>query len=485
MSGSSSDGAPGRAPSTRDPELTHPRHAPETWAPARRVADRLLRPLERFLHVEAASGIVLLAAAVVALVWANSAWAASYEALWHTPITLGIGRHVLTQSIHFWVNDGLMTIFFLVVGLEIRREIHSGELSELRRAILPIVAALGGMAAPALIYLALNQAPDVRHGWGTPTATDIAFAVGVLALLGKRVPPALRVLLLALAIIDDIGAIVLIAVFYSSGVAWTGLAVAAGGIAAVLLMQRLGVRRALAYVLPGAVVWAGMLRAGVHPTIAGVLLGLLTPVRSWFGDAGFVATARGAIEEIQSHARRHDSRIDDYLAPLRRMRQAQREALPPVVRVQAALHPWVAYGIMPLFALANAGVSVRGVATGAPASGIMLGVGLGLALGKPIGILASSFAAVRAGLCALPRGVGWRGIMLVGMVAGIGFTMAIFIAGLAFPDPARLGVAKLAVLLGSLASAVAGLLIGRAALPAALEPGAAITVDEAEQATDQ
>jgi NhaA family Na+:H+ antiporter len=474
---------PLQRPIMSDP--THPTDAPETWAPARRVAERILKPLDRYLHIEAASGVILLVVAVIALAWANSPWSSSYEALWHTPVTLGIGGFVFTRSIHFWVNDGLMTVFFFVVGLEIRREIYEGELSDLRRAVLPIIAALGGMVAPAVIYLAFNRAPEVRGGWGTPTATDIAFAVGVLALLGKRVPPALRVLLLALAIIDDIGAIVLIALFYSAGVAWSGLVVAAGGVAGVLILQRLGVRRSVAYVLPGAIVWVGMLQAGVHPTISGVVLGLLTPVKSWFGGAGLIAAARETIKEVQAHTHRKDGRVDDHLPLLRRIRQAQREAVAPVVRVQAALHPWVAYGIMPLFAFANAGVSVRGISLDAGGRSIMLGVSLGLLLGKPIGILAASFAGVRLKLCSLPRGIDFRGIALIGCVAGIGFTMAIFIAGLAFPDPSRLGAAKLAVLLASLASAVIGMVLGRAALPATPLPGAATTVEEAERSTEQ
>ncbi|WP_437338593.1 Na+/H+ antiporter NhaA [Sorangium sp. So ce394] len=461
-------------------------HAPGTWAPARRIAERVLGPIERFLHVEAASGIVLLVASVVALAWANSPWGDAYEHLWHLPITIGAGSLVFTQPLHFWINEGLMTIFFFVVGLEIRREIHEGELSDLKRAALPVAAALGGMMAPALLYLSLNTSPASRHGWGVPTATDIAFAVGVLALLGKRVPPALRVLLLALAIIDDIGAIIVIALFYSSGVAWSGLLIAGGGLLAVRLLQRFGVRSPAAYVAPGAVLWWGMLRAGVHPTIAGVVIGLLTPVRSWFGSHGFLAAARDTVDRVAALVQRDDHRADELLQPLGRIRQAQLEALPPVVRLQAALHPWVAYGIMPLFALANAGVRVDGSSLGHASSGtILLGVMVGLVVGKPIGIFLASFAMVRLGVCALPRGVGWRGIAVVGCVAGIGFTMAIFIAGLAFDDPAKLAAAKLGVLLASAVAAVVGLLVGRLALPRAPALGAARTATEAEASTEQ
>jgi NhaA family Na+:H+ antiporter len=460
--------------------------APETWEPARRVAEKIFRPLERFLHVEAASGIVLLVAAVVALIWANSPWSSSYEALWHTPITVGAGSHVFTQTLHFWINDGLMAIFFFVVGLEIRREIHEGELADLKRAALPVAAAVGGMIAPALIYLAFNAAPASRQGWGIPMATDIAFAVGVLALLGKRVPAALRVLLLALAIIDDIGAILVIAIFYSSGLSWAGLLVAALGVLGVLALQRLGVRQTLAYVAPGAVLWLGMLGAGVHPTIAGVILGLLTPVRPWFGKDGFVAAANEAVEDFRASARDQNQGVQDLLPPLRRIKQAHREALAPVVRIQAELHPWVAFAIMPLFALANAGVSLQGLGMDdAGSMAVILGVLLGLVIGKPVGILLASFTTVKLGICALPRGVSWRGILLVGLVAGIGFTMAIFIAGLAFPSDGLLAAAKLAVLLGSGLAAVIGLVMGRVVLPARPAADSAATVSEAEAYSDR
>jgi NhaA family Na+:H+ antiporter len=465
-----------------DPRPSPP---PGTWLPARRFAESIVRPLERFLHVQAASGLLLLAAAAVALAWANSPYHASYAHLWHTPVTLGIGGWVFRQSLHFWINEGLMVVFFFVVGLEIRREMHDGELSQLKRAALPVFAALGGMLAPALIYFALNRAPPASSGWGVPTATDIAFAVGILALLGKRVPAAIRVLLLALAIIDDIGAIIIIALFYSSGISLVGLLIAALGVAGVFALRIFGVRPALAYVLPGAVLWAGLLRAGIHPTIGGVILGLLTPVRPWFGQVRFVEVLENAVRELRNRSTEHDD-AHSLLRPLARVAIARREAVAPLVRLEAGLHPWVAYGIMPLFAFANAGVRIAGVDLGAPASSrIVLGVVLGLVLGKPLGILAASFLAVRARIAALPYGVTWRGVTLVGIVAGIGFTMAIFIAGLAFADASNLGAAKLGVLLASVIAAVVGLAGGRALLRAALAPDvASITVDEAEASTE-
>lgn len=459
--------------------------APETWLPARRLVRELLRPVERFLRIEASSGILLLVASFLALGWVNSPWGASYERFWHTVVALRVGDWTASADLHFLVNDALMVLFFFSVGLEIRREMHEGELADARRAALPIVAAIGGMAAPALLFWLCNRGLPSQGGWGVPTATDIAFAVGALALLGKRVPPALRILLLALAIIDDIGAILIIALFYSSGVSLGGLAVAAVGVAGVLIWQRIEVRNPWAYVLPGFVVWLGCLRGGVHPTLAGVVLGLLTPVRPWLGERGFLEVAGRATGEFRHHAERDDHRAEDLLGPLGQVELARREAVSPLVRLQTALHPWVAFVIMPLFALANAGVSLRGVRLDAPdLSPVVAGVMLGLVVGKPLGIVLVSFVSVRAGLCALPAGVGWRGVALVGSVAGIGFTMALFVAGLAFQEP-MLGTAKLAVLMASGVAGALALALGRWVLPAQPEAGAATSLVEAETSTEK
>jgi len=389
----------------------------------------------RFISLESASGVVLLLAAAVAIGWANSPLARSYEALWHLELGFGVARFLPAHDLHFWVNDGLMTIFFLLVGLEIRRELHDGALSDRRIATLPIIAALGGIVVPALLYLLLNGDPQLRRGWAIPTATDIAFAVGVLALVGRGVPPALRLLLLTLAIVDDIGAIVVIACFYSQGIMVAGLLMVAAGVALVLALHRLGVRAAPAYIVPGAVVWYGMLRAQVHPALAGVLLGLLTPHAVTFARGGRAAGEAGNGGSL-------------------------------VETLEETLHPYVAFGIMPLFALANAGVSLRGltVSAGAPLA-VGAGVAAGLILGKPLGIMLAAFGAVRLKLCSLPEGVGWRHTLLLGLLGGIGFTMSIFIADLAFEDPRLLGAAKFAVLLASVVAAALGLLAGR------LQPG--------------
>ena len=456
---------------------------PEAWEPLLRLARLAGRPLDRFLHIEAASGIVLLLAAAVALIWANSPWAESYVHFWHTPVGVKIGAFTFERSLEWVVNDGLMALFFFVVGMEIRREVHQGELSEWRRAALPAIAALGGMLAPAALYLLLASAPETRSGWGVPMATDIAFAVGVLTLLGKRVPAALRVLLLALAVIDDLGAIIVIALFYSSGVVVAGLGIALLGLGGIFMMQRLGVRSRLAYVAPAFVAWAGVYAAGIHPTIAGVVVGLITPVRAWLGPDGFVEDTRSTLAEL---TRVEPSTLSphEFASSLNRVNVARREAMSPAESLIQALHPYVAVGIMPLFALANAGVPVSSSALGGSSVGVTLAVAVGLVVGKPLGVLLACGLALRLRLGVLPRGMGLRDLLVLGVVAGIGFTMSLFIAQLAFASPAFLAAAKLGVLAASGVAAVLGLLLGRLLLSPASRPGAAATADEAEKSTD-
>ena len=318
----------------------------------------------------------------------NSPLAASYFALWHLPFSIKLGSFAFSQSLHFLINDALMTVFFLVVGMEIRREIHEGALSKLNQAVLPVVAAVGGVVAPALIYLGLNADPARGQGWAIPTATDIAFAVGVLALLGRSIPGNVRVFLLALAIIDDVIAVLIIAFFYSGGLNLSGVLVTGFGILMVLGMQRVGVGSAPIYILPGALVWIGLLMTGAHPALAGVVLGLLTPVRSMPMRADPMDIVKRAVKQLRTQDVTAGNGQDDLARSLRQLRLGQREMLPPVVRVQAVLHPWVAYGIMPVFALANAGVTASGIdlATGGTQH-VMLGVSLALVVGKPFGII--------------------------------------------------------------------------------------------------
>lgn len=369
----------------------------------------------QLLHNEAAGGLLLLLVAAAALIWANSPLAAGYDQLWHASLA--------SRSLHFWINDGLMTVFFLVVGMEIRREIHDGALSTLQLASLPLAAAAGGVALPALLYLAFNPAAPLNQGWAVPTATDIAFALGVLALLGRSIPANVRVLLLALAIIDDIAAVLIIALFYTGGFDFNGVLIGVAGVLMVLAMQGMRIGNAWAYVLPGAVLWYGFLQTGAHPALAGVALGMMTPVRAMRGQRADVA--------------------------------------PPSLRVQMALHPWVTFGVMPLFALANAGVSLDGAPAGTGVNAVMLGTTVGLFLGKPLGIFFTSWLVVRLGWCRLPPGVSWTRVLLIGLLGGIGFTMSIFIATLAFADASLLAAAKLGVLVASAVAGIAGLLVGR------------------------
>lgn len=360
--------------------------------------------------------------------------------LWETPVGFGVGALTFTQTLHFWVNDGLMTIFFLLVGLEIRREIYDGALTTLRAAALPMAAACGGVLVPALIYLAVNASPGTARGWAIPTATDIAFAIGALTLLGARVAPGLRVFLLAIAIIDDIIAILIIAFFYSDGISAHGLGIAVAAFVAILALQRLGLQQTLPYAIPGAVMWGGLLSAGIHPALAGVILGLLTPV-----------AARGI------HARDRAKRLQTS----GEVTPEDAAVLSPVVRLQAALHPWVAFGIMPAFALANAGLNLSGLTfTAAGSTALALGIAAALVIGKPLGIVSGAMLCIKTGVCTYPAGVGVRGIAVVGCLGGIGFTMSIFVAALAFTEDSALMIAKLAVLIASGLAAILGLVLG-------------------------
>ena len=454
---------------------------PGAWGPALRFVRRARAPVERFLAIEASSGVLLLVVASLALAWANSPWHAAYEHLWHTPLAVQLGDVRFERDLHFWINDMLMTLFFFVVGLEIRREIHRGELSQLRRAALPLFAALGGMIAPALIFLAFNAGRPTSVGWGVPMATDIAFAVGVLVLLGKNVAPALRILLLALAVIDDVGAILVIAFFYSGEIAPAGFLLAGAGVLGVFALQIFGARSPWLYVLPSGVMWAGAHTAGVHPTLVGVAVGFMTPVRAWLGVERFLSRASENVEGFRGLGTLDEQAL---LPHLDELNAARREAVSPVERLQRALHPWVAFGIMPLFAFANAGVPLGTATFEGDGSRVFAGIALGLILGKPIGITLLSWATERAGLVALPSGVRWSHVGLVGTVAGIGFTMALFVAQLAFEPGPILETAKLAIISGSVGAALLSVVVGRVVLSAPVPLGAADTDEAAEASTE-
>jgi NhaA family Na+:H+ antiporter len=411
---------------------------------------RWTRPFARFLAIESASGFVLLGCTVFALAIANSPWGAAYYDFWHMHLTVTLGSWSLDHSLAHWVNDGLMTIFFFVVGLEIKREIVAGELRDPRKAALPIMAALGGMIAPAAIYYALQQGQPGERGWGIPMATDIAFVVGALALLGPRVPIGLKILLLALAIADDIGAVLVIAIFYSSDLSTSALTGAAIGLFVTLIMRVIGVRSIAVYVCVGIGVWFACLLSGIHPTVAGVVLGLMTPAGAWIGRETLGVVVRHAHGRLDESPDWEDAPDRDHL--LEELQTAAREASSPLHRLETALHPWVAFGIMPIFALANAGVVISLAQVQSP---VALAVALGLMVGKPVGIFAFSWVAVQIGLARLPAGVNWAAMLGAGCLAGIGFTMSLFVAGLAL-EGELLEAGKIGTLAGSAVSATLG-----------------------------
>jgi NhaA family Na+:H+ antiporter len=409
--------------------------------------DRITRPLARFLHVEATSGIVLLACTAVALLAANTGLRDAYARFWETEVRVGAGGFELAYPLWYWVNDALMAIFFFVIGLELKRELVMGELSEPRKVALPVLAAVGGAAAPALIFLGLRAGTDDARGWAVPMATDIAFVVGVLSVLGPSVPRGLKVFAMSLAIVDDLLAVLVIAAVFTETIRVGWLLGAAGGFAAVFGMQRAGVRPVGLYVIVGAGIWLCTLKSGVHPTVAGALLGLATPARAWVGTA-FSREVMQAAAASEALGARAASRVEF----------AVRESVSPLERLEAALHPWVGFVVMPIFALANAAVPISPRAAGAP---LALAVAAGLAVGKPLGILLVCAAAARAGWARLPEGVSWRVLLGGGCLCGIGFTMAIFVASLAFTGEALIE-AKTGVLVGSVVSALLGAAVLRA-----------------------
>jgi NhaA family Na+:H+ antiporter len=421
-----------------------------------RLASRLALPLRQFLAIEAASSVLLLVATLMALAFANSPLREWWSHLWHQRLAIEIGAVELSLSLGHWVNDGLMTIFFFVVGLEIKRELTIGELASRRQAMLPVFGALGGMLVPASIYLLLQPGGDATAGWGIPMATDIAFAVAALAILGPRVSPGLKVFLLALAIVDDLGAVAVIAVFYTDAIRPSALLAAVLGLGVVYLIRRAGVRAYGPYAALGCSIWLATLASGVHATVAGVLLGLLTPVHSLAERGTLVARLREEADEALS---RIDGEGEARPEPvLQRVRELSREAQSPLEYLTHRLHPWVAFAVMPIFALANAGVALDGSRLGDPAGlRVALAVALGLLLGKPLGITRFAIAAVRLRLASLPRGVGVGAIAGAGLLGGIGFTMALFITALAFGEGRLASAAKVGVLGASVLACLCGL----------------------------
>lgn len=416
----------------------------------REFVDRLTKPFARFLGIEAAAGAVLLLFTVAALLLSNSPWAHPFLNVWETRVGIQIGSLEFARSLKDWINDGLMTLFFFLVALELKRELVLGELNNPRMAALSIAGALGGMLVPAALYLMLQSGHPGESGWGTVMATDTAFVIGCLALLGSRIPQSLRVFMLSLAIVDDIGAILVVAIGYSSHIAWGALALGTLGVAIVRAMALVGFRGFPLYLLAGGFVWLAVDASGIHATITGVILGLLTPARRWVSDERLHAILDRVIAypaSDEGSGKTKDRRT------LQVAEIAARETLSPVERLEIVLHPWVGFVIMPLFAFANAGLPIS---LGDLANSVTVAVFVGFTLGKPIGVLAFSWLAVRSGIAIRPPDLDWRLLAGGSMLAGIGFTMALFIANLAF-SPSLIDSAKLGIFLASVVSAAAGL----------------------------
>jgi NhaA family Na+:H+ antiporter len=427
--------------------------------------ERIVRPFQDFARKQSSGGILLIIATVVALVWANSPWGESYAALWHTKLTVGIGEFSISKDLTHWINDGLMAVFFLVVGLEIKREVLVGELSSARGAALPVAAALGGAVVPAAIYVAINAGTEGAAGWGIPMATDIAFALGVLTLLGERASVGLRVFLTALAIVDDIVAVLVIAFFYTSEISWVALGIGAIFLAVLVAANLLGVGRTLVYAVLGVGLWLCFLLSGVHATVAGVLLALTVPASSFINPGAFLERSRYVLDRFEQAGERGENVLanEERQAALHALNHAAYKLEPPLHELERALHPWVVFAIMPVFALANAGVPLGGNVVVALADPVALGIVLGLVVGKQLGVTLSAWLAVKIGVSELPEGVGWRHIYGAGLLAGIGFTMSLFITDLAFSDDSLIEDAKLGILVASLIAGVIGWTILRGA----------------------
>jgi Na+:H+ antiporter, NhaA family len=433
-------------------------------APDRRV-EKIVRPFQDFAQKASSGGIILIVATVVALVWANSPWGDSYAALWQTKLTVGVGDLSMSKDLTHWINDGLMAVFFLVVGLEIKREVLVGELSSARGAALPVAAALGGAVVPALIYVALNAGTAGAAGWGIPMATDIAFALGVLALLGERAPVSLKVFLTALAIVDDIVAVLVIALFYTSEISWGALSAGGLFLAALVVANLIGVGRTLVYALLGIGLWLAFLLSGVHATIAGILLAFTVPASSFINPGAFLERSRYVLDRFEQAGEKGENVLtnEDRQAALHALNHATYKLEPPLHELEHTLHPWVVFAIIPLFALANAGVPLGGGLAGALTSPVSLGIMLGLVLGKQIGVTLFAWLAVKSGVSELPAEIGWRHVYGASWLAGIGFTMSLFITDLAFSDGSLVDAAKLGILVASVVSGAVGWTILRGA----------------------
>jgi NhaA family Na+:H+ antiporter len=423
---------------------------------------QLISPVSRFIHQEYTGGIVLFASVILAIIWVNSPFKESYHHLWEINFSLGFDNQTLSHPLHIWINDGLMAIFFFVIGLELKREFMAGELSTLRKASMPMIAALGGMLVPALIYFFINRGTPAAHGWGIPMATDIAFALALISVAGKHIPSSVKVFLSALAVADDLGAVLVIAFFYSTDLLMTPLLIAGGLLLILLAANALGVRSSLFYVIIGFGVWVGFLLSGVHATIAGVLVAFTIPARTLINEKVYSDKLRNLSYEFENEIPNNSTlttpRQHEIIEEIKALSLA---AETPLQKIEHALHPWVSFVIMPLFALANAGIIIGADFFTSLINPVSIGVILGLVVGKFIGVLLFTWLMVKTGFATLPHNGTWRHIVGVAALAGIGFTMSLFVSALAFKDAEMVNQAKYGILLASLLAGITGFFILR------------------------
>ena len=427
---------------------------------AKSTIDKLLQPVNRFIHQEFTGGIVLFVSVVLAIVWANSAWAHAYHEVWETKFMLSFGNMEFDRPLHVWINDGLMALFFFVIGLELKREFMAGELSTLKKAILPMVAASGGMLVPALIYSLWNSGLPSSGGWGIPMATDIAFALALLSLAGKHIPVSVKVFLSALAVADDLGAVLVIAFFYTAKIAFLPLII---GMLLLMLLAAgniMGIRKPVFYLVVGIAVWGCFLLSGVHATIAGVLVAFTIPARAKIDEEEYVGSLRDNASRFENAIRQDGSLITtEQYHILERVKQLSLDAETPLQKIENALHPWVAFVIMPLFALANAGIPLGSNFFASLVNPVSAGVLTGLIIGKCIGVFGFTWLLVKTKLAGLPQNAGWGHILGVSLLAGVGFTMSLFVTELAFDEAAIIDEAKYGILIASIIAGVAGIVV--------------------------
>lgn len=421
--------------------------------------DKFTEPVSKFIHQEHTSGIVLFISVLAAIIWVNSPFAHSYHQVWDIKISLGFGGYVLDHPLHLWINDGLMAVFFFVIGLELKREFMAGELSTLKKASLPMVAALGGMLVPALIYFFINKGTNAEHGWGIPMATDIAFALALLSIAGKQIPSSVKVFLSALAVADDLGAVLVIAIFYSSHIALVPLTIGVWLLIILLIGNKLGIRSIVFYLVIGFAVWVSFLLSGVHATIAGVLVAFTIPARTRINEKSYAESLKKLLFDFEKQIPNNSTlTTSEQHHTIEKIKELSMDAETPLQKVEYALHPWVAFVVMPLFALANAGIIIGAAFFTSLLNPVSMGVAIGLLAGKFAGVLLATWLMVKFG-AQLPAKASWKQITGVALLAGVGFTMSLFISGLAFTHPEMVDQAKYGILLASLLSGILGVIV--------------------------